>query len=139
MAEVIGILSGAITFLDAGSKLLKFLSAVRNAPRRIETLREDLQGVVSLVTNMKNDLDRLSQGTGTIPLRLIAQTDLDELRHLIQQSDMQATKLSIEFDRAAVSLSMGGMKRSWRAFMAQKSQGQTSENMQALRNLRTSL
>lgn len=139
MAEVIGILSSAVTFMEAGGKVFKFLNAVKNTPRRIEILREDLKSMVSLVTNLKTELDRLGRGTGIIPLCLIPLADLHELRHLMQQSKENINDLAAALTQFIARPQERQLERSWRALKMHLGAGEINEKLQRLERLRISL
>lgn len=139
MAEVIGILSGAITFIDAGIKVANLLSSLKNAPKRIAAYQEELQGTVQLVNTIKNDLDRLSNGTGSIPPSLMPQADLDELQRYIQEAAQIAKQVEAFLDVATASSQAGRMEKSWKAIRARKLQGEITERLERMAGLKASI
>ncbi|KAF9641155.1 hypothetical protein BFW01_g514 [Lasiodiplodia theobromae] len=139
MAEVIGILSGAITFIDAGIKVANLLSSLKNAPKRIAAYQEELQGTVQLVNTIKNDLDRLSNGTGLIPQSLVSQPDLDELQRYIQEAAEIAKQVEAFLDVATASPQAGRMEKSWKAVRARKLQGEITERLERMGGLKASI
>ncbi|KAL1640996.1 hypothetical protein SLS58_006438 [Diplodia intermedia] len=139
MAEVIGILSGAITFIDAGSKVAKLLSSLKNAPKRISAHQEELQDMVRLVTNMKDDLNRLSNGTGSLPSWLISQSDLSEIERFIRESESTAKQLEAWLDVSAASSQQGRVEKSWKAIRARKLQSTILEKLEKMKDLKGSM
>lgn len=119
MAEVIGILSGAITFIDAGNKILRFLSDLHHAPQKIKAHQQHLRTMLQLIQGIRRDLDRLSNGTGVIPPGLISQIDLNEAKDLIQQALKKAGELGTIFDGLVGRSDITSLQRSWKSLRAQ--------------------
>lgn len=119
MAEVIGILSGAITFIDAGNKILRFLSDLRHAPQKIKAHQQHLRTMLQLIQGIRRDLDRLSNGTGVIPPGLISQVDLNEVEDLIQQALKKAGELETIFNSLVGHSDITSLQRSWKSLRAQ--------------------
>lgn len=139
MAEAIGILSGAVTFIDAGIKVATLLSSLKNAPRRIAAYREELRGMVQLVNTIKNDLDRLSNGTGWLPQSLMSQSDLDELQRYMQEAAEVTKQVEAFLDVATASPQAGRMEKSWKAVRARKLQGEITERLERMGSLKASI
>ncbi|KKY21374.1 hypothetical protein UCDDS831_g04215 [Diplodia seriata] len=139
MAEVIGILSGAITFIDAGSKVAKLLSSLKNAPKQIAAYQEELQDMVRLVTSMKDDLNRLSNGTGSLPSWLISQPDLSEIERFIRESESTAKQLEAWLNDATASSQHGRMEKSWKAIRARKLQSKILDKLERMKDLKGSM
>ncbi|KAK0609087.1 hypothetical protein DIS24_g12515 [Lasiodiplodia hormozganensis] len=139
MAEVIGILSGAITFIDAGIKVANLLSSLKNAPKRIAAYHEELQGMVQLVNTIKNDLDRLSNGKGWIPPSLMSHSDLGELQRYMQEAAEVTKQVEAFLDVATASPQAGRMEKSWKAVRARKLQGEITERLERMGSLRASI
>lgn len=136
MAEVIGILSGALTFIDAAAKILKLCSDLHHAPQKLETHQQHLRGMLQLVQGVQRDLDRISNGTGVIPLGLITQSDLDEVKGLIGQALTQAQELKSTLDGLIGQSYMGRLEKSWKSLRAQD---EILSHFQVLTGLKDSL
>ncbi|GME25412.1 uncharacterized protein LTHEOB_2091 [Neofusicoccum parvum] len=92
--------------------------------------------MLRLVQSIRHDLDRISNGTGVIPVGLIAQSDLDEVNSVIKQALGQIQGLEDILDGVGSPADAGKLKRSWRSLRAQN---EILEKFQGILGLKDSL
>ncbi|OJD38063.1 uncharacterized protein BKCO1_500093 [Diplodia corticola] len=123
MAEVVGIVAGAVQFLDVGSRVLislsRFCSDLQNVPHKIKTVRQRLERTLQLVDSIKSDVEAPNTGPGTTLSGIISQPQVDFAKGLLEDAAAQVTELQVLLTRLAFT-GDSLAKKAWRAVVAIK-------------------
>ncbi|KAF2083454.1 hypothetical protein K490DRAFT_69790 [Saccharata proteae CBS 121410] len=121
MAEIIGIVSGAVTFAEVSYKIITSLSRLRtdfqNAPRKLKKAQTQLEEMIYLVKVVQEDISAPSNGPGSTLAGMIPQSDIDEMTKLLERACANAAKIQVDLD---MLLDQGGdiLKRGGRRLRA---------------------
>ncbi|KAL1635247.1 hypothetical protein SLS58_010323 [Diplodia intermedia] len=123
MAEVVGIVAGAVQFLDVGSRVLislsRFCSDLQHVPRKIKRVRRQLEQTLQLVESIKSDVDAPNTGSGTTLSGIISQPDVDYAKGLLDDAAAHVAELQVLLNKLTVT-GDGFVRKAWRAVVAVK-------------------
>lgn len=123
MAEVVGIVAGAVQFLDVGSRVLisfsRFCSDLQHVPRKVKRVRRQLEQTLQLVESIKSDVEAPNTGPGTTLAGIISQPQVDIAKSLLEDAAVQVTELQVLLDKIALT-GNGFVEKTWRAVVAMK-------------------
>lgn len=123
MAEIVGIIAGAVQFVDVGSRVLislsRFCSDLQHVPRKIKRVRRQLEQTLQLVESIKSDIEAPNSGPGTTLSGTISQPQVDFAKGLLKDAVVQVMELQILLNKIAPTAN-GFVKKTWRAVVAMK-------------------
>lgn len=121
MAEIVGIVAGAVQFLDVGSRVLinlsRFCSDLQHVPRKIKRVRQQLEQTLRLVESIKSDVEAPNTGPGTSLSGIISQPQADIAKSLLKGAAVQVMELQVLLDKIAPT-GNGFIEKTWRAVVA---------------------
>lgn len=123
MAEVVGIVAGAVQFLDVGARVLvglsRFCSDLQHVPRKIKRVRQQLEQTLRLVESIKSDVEAPNTGPGTTLSGMIPQSQATEGKALLVDATARVKELLALLDKLSLT-GDGFIKKAWRSVVAVK-------------------
>lgn len=119
MAEAIGVVSGVITFIDAGKKVLDLCTRIKDAPEKIAAYQQHLEDALFNVENLKQRLQ-----SNTNPNISIARKDLDFVDNLLIRCTEHLLALQQTLGYLDNEFKGGRRRHAWASLVAVRRSGE---------------